>query len=461
MSEIGSSGYDDEYPEWVYAVDADETTDELPPDPMYGDIVGDNLPTIPDATPPDSYYSTDLVPDHTSYYEPTPVGQGQDIVPYRPQQEVPTSDGVIYFQVNGKSKHHRVYRVPAPDGQVDAYALARAYLESVRDGADYPGEVRMNDTERRLISHYKEAQRRVAVKLGILSSVDYKLETTPYHIFTDKTRLDRAVIRQMDKSWLVKDRGTYTPMTGALWLRSNEPSIMHTGLARLVTLSSAATVAIPLQQMVKLGEVTPQVRRVLEERREQTETPNNVRRALGSTPAAAAGRELSTTRQPQPLVKPRPAAQQSEKIEILLGNGYQRPDVLINYNYTPGVHSAVGDMATARVLREAGYRGAPLFRNPVYNVVLDGVIRSAAQKKREHPQEVADELLRGYYNGQLDGLQRIHSALGRWGSYRLMTMSPGETRHTMRQLANDVGLPAISDRYNLLLDGKPVDLYRW
>jgi hypothetical protein len=453
MSEIGSSGYDDEYPEWAHAEYVDETTDELPPDSMYGDIVNDNLPAIPAAVPSDSYHSTGLIPDYASYYESTPARQGRDIVPHRPRQETPTRDGVIRFEVNGKAKHYRVYRAPAPNGQVDAYALARAYLESVRDGADYPGEVQMNKTERQLVAHYKEAQRRVALELGIPSAVDYKLQTTPYHIFTDKTYLDRAIIQQMDKSWLVKDRGTYTPMTGALWLRSNSPIVMHTGLARLVTLSSAATVAIPMQQMEKLA-VSPQLKRQLEARREQAETLNNVRRALGSAPAA--GRELSTTRQQQPA-----AQQQSQGIEILLGNGYERPDVLTDYNYTPGVHSAVGDMATARVLREAGYRGAPLFRNLVYNTVLDGVIRGAAKKRGEHPGEVADGLLRGYYNGQLDGLQRIHSALGRWGSYRLMTMRPGETRHTMQQLAKDVDVPSISDRYNALLDGRSVDLYRW
>jgi|GEM_PF-2562951 len=453
MSTVEGGGYDDTYPEWVAGRIEGEPEEQPPLDTVYGDIVDD--------------YDGSMLPEQTAEGElvddmPAELAEVQPARPPMRREPEGWQSGTVKY-TNGKVTHTRSFRAPLYDGKVDGYRLARGFIESVRDGAQYRGETHMNRAEQQIVDRYREAQRRVGVDLGIPGAVAYKLDSTPYRVFNTPEQLAAAVRKQLGVERRTDSRGVYEPVMGALWVRTPSVPVMETGLARLVVLSSAAVVVIP--QQPKTNEaykaLPPAFRDQLERRRSN--------RGAIAAPQADAARQLPSTAQNQiarrdgrsGVARPQPAKTQQTGVEALFGEGYDRPDVITDSRRTRGVHSAVGDMATMRVLREGGYRGAPVLRSPAYNIVLDGVIRVAAARLREPRRDIADDLLRGYYGGQLDGLHRVQRAIGSWGTDRLMTMRSSMSFMEMGKVGDAIGAPDLEDRYRKLLSGVAVPLYRW
>jgi hypothetical protein len=412
MTELGGGGYDEQD---CLPVPYDEQNQaELEPDPLYGDItttqdmVEAQLPILPE-------YDTDLVvspPQH-------PVKRPQEVVRRERGIQAPYRTGILSIDVGTAEVQHRQYRArPGPDGQVDANVLIRTYFESLREGKKYPHEVTINTEESTAIDHYGQAQLRVGRQLKISDAVDYKIKHTPYHIFTDKDDVDSVVASQMGPEWVTTGRGIYTPVTGVLWVRTNKPAVMESGLARMVVESSAAALALP--------------------------PDSGYQKAIASAPHHRNHRQEKN----------------DTEFEVVLGSGYDRRDILPKRECT-GLHHAVGDMAALRVLREGNYRGRPILSKLGINVVLDGVIRETAKRQNEDIRTVADDLLKGYYTGHLHGLNRILDALGRAGSYHFLTLSGQERAQDIRNIAKVLKIPDIAHTYRRIIQGENGNLYRW
>jgi hypothetical protein len=411
MTEIGEGGYDErDWPPVPY--DEQDQTEELGPDPLYGDITTTQgmteaqLPILPE-------YGDEIVPPYAQY----PATRPQEVV--RPKHDVrlPYKTGILSIDVGTTEVQHRQYRVqPGPDGQIDANTLLRAYFESLRERKKYPNEVNINSQENAAIDRYGQAQLRVGGQLHIPGAVDYKVSHTPYHIFTDKNDVNNVVAGQMGPEWVTTTRGIYTPVTGVLWVRTDKPAVLESGLARMVVESSAAALALP--------------------------PDSGHKKAISSAPHHKNKQEKDT------------------EFEVILGSGYDRRDILPKRECT-GLHDAVGDMATLRVLREGGYQGRPILSKLGINVVLDGVIRETARRQNEDVRIVADDLLRGYYTGHLNGLNRILNALGKTGSYHFLTLSGQENAQDIHNIADALRIPDIARTYRRIAQGGNGNLYRW
>jgi hypothetical protein len=118
-------------------------------------------------------------------------------------------------------------------------------------------------------------------------------------------------------------------------------------------------------------------------------------------------------------------------------------------------------MATAHVLAIGGYREAPRLSNIPINVILDGVVRRVAFLRHEAPKAVADELLRGYYSGDLTGINNVRAALGRWGMYQLFGIDGTETGSDLNNLARTLDAPYIAENARALREGRSIKLYNW
>jgi hypothetical protein len=407
------------------------TADDLPPDPLYGDAA-----ELPAGVAPSelSGHGGDRAPGGRQYTAETDDGiayihhpPARDIraslpIPHeRPTavarvNERPLPDqrpivkGWFRIVIDGQPKHGRSYTVREPQTPADEQRLVRAYFEAVRDQGPYDKAVPMNQNEHRYYTMYRAAQTRVAERLRVTDSVEYDIDKTPYHVFNDKAAMHAVVRRMMSEKSITPGNGIYSPLTGALWVRTADPAEMERGFARLSVESSAAFVGMPpVDQRERVG-------------------PQEVGYLLN------------------------------------LGTGYARSDLVKDYINNDGFNRAVTDMAVKGLMQEAGSPVAPRYRSLGINVVLDCVIREAARRfpRPEVTQSVvANSLLKGYYNGDTQYVQALRKLFPHIGIARMLRMDGGERAWDLQVIEQALGVSGIAERYRRIRAGEPARLYEW
>jgi hypothetical protein len=380
-------------------------TDAELPDPYYGDVPDGSASTVlqPYERPG---ADSDTVPDYANYLpEPSRPAEQRARVTERPSQDKPEIVS-CYILVDGVKKHIRKIQVSGFQTEADQVEAMRTYMEQLRNQGRYPNELDMSEQERALLSRYTGAQRRVAERLGVADNVEYDITHTPYHVLPDKKAVDTAVTREMSHTWVTPTGGTYTPITGVLW-------------PRYVDVEKAAQHALTSPQHPQLGR---RPGRDMAQRRGGElpvpitgagAPPVDIARAHRGFARLVAESSSTFIGFPHNI---RGGIPRGGELGVIWGIGYKRPDLSGPLEYD-GLHRAVTEMAMTHVLREANYTGPIKWQNTGINTILDGVVRGVAERRNRHPQEIANELLAGYYNGDLAPLR-----------YVLDTLPPGATR---------------------------------
>ncbi len=411
---------------------------ELPPDPYYGDApyAVDEM-RGPDYTAADQ--SRSPAPEGalpTPYYNPEVARRETDIA--QPGVVHGTQQSVY---IDGELKHIVYHEVRTPDGSVpDSVTLGRHTLEALRFHGDYTGEVRPTPSEQGIIVRYGDALVEMCMDLELNPArIRQKAQDTPYHIFPKKELADAAVTNMLSRRYVRPNGGSYSPFTGVIWARTTDPHEQECGLAQMVACSAAAVTLFPKKQLRQLGA--------------------SERRAIGGRPLPTRSTERSRA-QPDSQGARDSYKDQNEGTHLVAGFGYLRED-LRTRNGGWGFNAAVTNLATARLLRTAAYQGKPLLSGGRLNVILHGLIEGVAERTKQPPRLIADGLLRGYYNGRLDGFNTVCAALGPEGTRCMLQLTGDETTDDVMRLSRQLRIPQIGDLHDRLRKGYSVQIYGW
>jgi hypothetical protein len=390
------------------------TGGEMPPDPIYGDEAG------PDSLPVAWVdYNAETAVDEPDVR--MALAPSDERLPARTREHLParrvtslarrdltTVAGRVGVRIEGEGGERLIvpYEGETLDGEVDDMQLMRDYVNRLRSRVSYRHEGRFSRHERDTLARCKEAQLRLADRLQVLPQVEDDIDNTPYHAFDRKPDMDRVVIDNMGVSWLRTRPGMYSPFTGALWTHTDGAYTTESGISRLVAESSATFIGLP----------------------EGTLTGD--------------------------------AAQAMAEKNVEVGIGFNRPDLVPRLGHT-GLHDAMTDLAAMRVLREAGFEGAPLFYGVGTHLVLDQLIRTHAHQTEQHPREVANGLLASYYSGDLNNLFDITRRMTKIARIGLLTMHGNERLADMQRLSVQMHMPDLARQYQAERSGALTRIYNW
>lgn len=428
------------------------------PDVLYGDApdAGPRSRAIVRAVYEQPSDTDEIVPDYANYAPSVVPRARQEVRIYEPPHTPARSVRVkCSLNVGGTPKHGMVIEVPRLQTDEDQVLAMREYMERLRHRGKYEGELDMNKQEGAILTHYMDAQRRIAADLGIEDNVLYDLTNTPYHVLPDKAAVDKIIRHEMSDSWVSPTGGSYTPITGALW-----PRYVDIRAARQQARDTSHPQPLQQRQLGQRPSSGLEVRRrsnLPAPAGRPSMPPVDIARMQRGFARLIAESSATFIGVPENV---RGGIRRGGELSVQWGIGYKRPDLLPSLG-SDGLHRAVTEMATARILREGGYKGPVKWQSYGVNAVLDGVIRAVAERHSKRPQQVANALLAGYYNGDLTPLRRVAASLPKGALHELTTLRATERDVRINHLSRVLDIPGIAKTYKALSTGENPPIYRY